>query len=247
MTVWATRADHVDLRGPNPHDLARSPKVVRQNEPPAARSAAQVAGAVSTAALAKELACARAGRWRPRRGRARRRAPTRRRKCRRARVRLRGPPAHRAHSEGLPTSSQGDLVEAARHADPARLRAVRLDRPGGAGPHHSRGRDRLRRTTRISCPSPSTLTPAVRAAPRPATRAARSGNNPAVQSEPAVRIIRVGRSPTVTTPISAIPAMPARARVYSSSPSAAPAAATTGPGAPSRHSASRSVSYTHLR
>src|SRR5664280_1601929 len=26
MTVWATRADQVDLRGPNPHDLARSPK-----------------------------------------------------------------------------------------------------------------------------------------------------------------------------------------------------------------------------
>src|SRR5664280_3387152 len=25
MTVWATRADQVDLRGPNPHDLARSP------------------------------------------------------------------------------------------------------------------------------------------------------------------------------------------------------------------------------
>src|SRR5450759_5234289 len=24
MTVWATRADQVDLRGPNPHDLARS-------------------------------------------------------------------------------------------------------------------------------------------------------------------------------------------------------------------------------
>src|SRR5450756_3257168 len=32
----------------------------------------------------------------------------------------------------------------------------RLDRPCSAGPHHSRGRDRLRRTTRISCPSPST-------------------------------------------------------------------------------------------
>src|SRR5450759_121151 len=29
MTVWATRADQVDLRGPNPHDLARSPR-----EPP---------------------------------------------------------------------------------------------------------------------------------------------------------------------------------------------------------------------
>src|SRR5664280_936041 len=29
MTVWATRADQVDLRGPNPHDLARS-----QTEPP---------------------------------------------------------------------------------------------------------------------------------------------------------------------------------------------------------------------
>src|SRR5664279_3236913 len=27
MTVWATRADQVDLRGPNPHDLARSRKV----------------------------------------------------------------------------------------------------------------------------------------------------------------------------------------------------------------------------
>src|SRR5664280_2606879 len=26
MTVWATRADQVDLRGPNPHDLARSPE-----------------------------------------------------------------------------------------------------------------------------------------------------------------------------------------------------------------------------
>src|SRR5664279_3969620 len=26
MTVWATRADQVDLRGPNPHDLARSHK-----------------------------------------------------------------------------------------------------------------------------------------------------------------------------------------------------------------------------
>src|SRR5674536_65945 len=25
MTVWATRADQVDLRGPNPYDLARSP------------------------------------------------------------------------------------------------------------------------------------------------------------------------------------------------------------------------------
>jgi len=25
MTVWATRADQVDLRGPNPPDLARSP------------------------------------------------------------------------------------------------------------------------------------------------------------------------------------------------------------------------------
>src|SRR5664280_2692752 len=25
MTVWATRTDQVDLRGPNPHDLARSP------------------------------------------------------------------------------------------------------------------------------------------------------------------------------------------------------------------------------
>src|SRR5664280_2798266 len=24
MTVWAARADQVDLRGPNPHDLARS-------------------------------------------------------------------------------------------------------------------------------------------------------------------------------------------------------------------------------
>src|SRR5450759_1919513 len=27
MTVWATRADQVDLRGPNPHDLARSPSL----------------------------------------------------------------------------------------------------------------------------------------------------------------------------------------------------------------------------
>src|SRR5664280_1849537 len=27
MTVWATRADQVDLRGPNPHDLARSPLI----------------------------------------------------------------------------------------------------------------------------------------------------------------------------------------------------------------------------
>src|SRR5450759_4778216 len=26
MTVWATRADQVNLRGPNPHDLARSPQ-----------------------------------------------------------------------------------------------------------------------------------------------------------------------------------------------------------------------------
>src|SRR5664280_1691326 len=29
MTVWATRADQVDLRGPNPHDLARSPSRAR--------------------------------------------------------------------------------------------------------------------------------------------------------------------------------------------------------------------------
>src|SRR5450759_1757448 len=27
MTVWATRTDQVDLRGPNQHDLARSPSV----------------------------------------------------------------------------------------------------------------------------------------------------------------------------------------------------------------------------
>src|SRR5664280_180455 len=39
MTVWATRADQVDLRGPNPHDLARSPEiplplsVVQEREP----------------------------------------------------------------------------------------------------------------------------------------------------------------------------------------------------------------------
>src|SRR5664280_2533582 len=30
MTVWATRADQVDLRGPNPHDLARSPFIARR-------------------------------------------------------------------------------------------------------------------------------------------------------------------------------------------------------------------------
>src|SRR5664280_801575 len=29
MTVWAARADQVDLRGPNPHDLARSHKGCR--------------------------------------------------------------------------------------------------------------------------------------------------------------------------------------------------------------------------
>src|SRR5664280_284918 len=29
MTVWATRADQVDLRGPNPPDLARSQQVFR--------------------------------------------------------------------------------------------------------------------------------------------------------------------------------------------------------------------------
>src|SRR5664280_961926 len=32
MTVWATRADQVDLRGPNPHDLARSPRTAAPAE-----------------------------------------------------------------------------------------------------------------------------------------------------------------------------------------------------------------------
>src|SRR5664280_2580798 len=32
MTVWATRADQVDLRGPNPHDLARSQGIAQERE-----------------------------------------------------------------------------------------------------------------------------------------------------------------------------------------------------------------------
>src|SRR5664280_3067771 len=34
MTVWATRADQVDLRGPNPHDLARSPSFPQHDGAP---------------------------------------------------------------------------------------------------------------------------------------------------------------------------------------------------------------------
>src|SRR5664280_3686692 len=34
MTVWATRADQVDLRGPNPHDLARSPSFTQHDGAP---------------------------------------------------------------------------------------------------------------------------------------------------------------------------------------------------------------------
>src|SRR5664280_747813 len=32
-TVWATRADQVDLRGPNPHDLARSQAAWQHRRP----------------------------------------------------------------------------------------------------------------------------------------------------------------------------------------------------------------------
>src|SRR5664279_1967918 len=34
MTVWATRADQVDLRGPNPHDVARSPSFPQHDGAP---------------------------------------------------------------------------------------------------------------------------------------------------------------------------------------------------------------------
>src|SRR5450759_115203 len=44
MTVWATRADQVDLRGPNPHDLARSPPVTRPGRPGPAPAACPAVG-----------------------------------------------------------------------------------------------------------------------------------------------------------------------------------------------------------
>src|SRR5664280_2119769 len=43
MTVWATRADQVDLRGPNPHDLARSLLLPSRDGRPAVAAVAAAA------------------------------------------------------------------------------------------------------------------------------------------------------------------------------------------------------------
>ena len=70
-----------------------------------------------------------------------------------------------------------------------------------------------------------------------AARSARSARPAAAR--PGRPQTRVGRSPTVTAPISRIPAATARARTYSCSQDSAPAATTSAPGAPTSQNASQ--------
>ncbi len=100
---------------------------------------------------------------------------------------------------------------------------------------------RARRTTVRSCPRPkpavSTQTAAARVTAAAASSASIAAARPATSSPTSATETRVGRSPTVTTPISRIPAAIARARRYSCSQERAPAVTTSGPGAPSSQNA----------